>query len=105
MTTTCAVHHEWRDRVPAIVHVDGTARPQIIHRRQNPLYYDVLQRYEELTGEAALINTSFNAHEEPIINTPQECARALVDNRVDAVLTSKALWFLPSLRLGADAAF
>ena len=104
MTTTCAVRREWRERVPAIVHVDGTARPQIIYRRQNPIYYDVLHRYEELTGEAALINTSFNAHEEPIINTPAECARALVDSRVDAVLTPTAIWRMPNRTLAPSTA-
>ena len=103
MTTTCAVRREWRERVPAIVHVDGTARPQIIYRRQNPIYYDVLHRYEELTGEAALINTSFNAHEEPIINTPAECARALVDSRVDAVLTPTAIWRMPNRTLAPNS--
>jgi carbamoyltransferase len=95
MTTTCYVRPEWRERIPAVVHVDGTARPQIISREQNPVYYDILKEYEALTGLPVLINTSFNAHEEPIINTPQECAAALLADRVDAVVTQKSIWRRP----------
>lgn len=72
--------------------MDGTARPQVIHRAPNPLYYDILSAHAAGTGIPVLINTSFNAHEEPIINTPAECARALLDNRVDAVVTDRGLY-------------
>lgn len=92
MTVTCNVREAWKGRIPAVVHVDGTARPQIIERATNPLYYDVLERYERLTGIPALINTSFNVHEEPIINRPQEALKALEMGRVDFVLTQKAIW-------------
>jgi len=92
MTITCAVRPEWRGRIPAVVHVDGTARPQVIGRDANPLYYDILSGYADRTGIKALINTSFNAHEEPIIDTPAQCVQALLDNRIDGVVTETALW-------------
>lgn len=92
MTITCPVKPEWRDRLPAVTHVDGTARPQLIRREDNPLYYDILQGFKAATGLPALINTSFNAHEEPIINTPAECAQALADDRVDGVATVGGVW-------------
>lgn len=92
MTITCQVRPEWRERIAAVVHVDGTARPQVIRRGPNPLYDDVLIAFARLTGVPVLINTSFNAHEEPIINTPGECARALLDARVDGVLTEAAIY-------------
>jgi carbamoyltransferase len=95
MTTTCDVRPEWRERMPAVVHVDGTARPQVVRRAENPIYYDVLKHYEALTGLPVLINTSFNVHEEPIINRPEEALRALVDGRVDLVLTETGLWAAP----------
>lgn len=95
MTTTCAVRPAWRDRIPAVVHVDNTARPQLIRRDQNPLYYDIIARYERMTGLPTIINTSFNAHEEPIINTPAEAAAALKAGRVDAIVTEGALWSMP----------
>lgn len=92
MTVTCAVRPEWRSRIPAVVHVDGTARPQLIRRAENPLYHDIVQAYGRATGIKALINTSFNAHEEPIIDTPAQCVQALLDDRIDGVVTDTALW-------------
>ncbi len=94
MTVTCNVKPEWRERIPACVHVDGTARPQLIHRDQNPVYYDVVAAYERRTGIPALINTSFNVHEEPIINKPEEALRALKEKRVDHLLSETAIWSL-----------
>jgi carbamoyltransferase len=92
MTTTCAVRDEWRQRIPAVVHVDGTARPQVIARQWNPLYYDILSAYAARTGVPVLVNTSFNVHEEPIIDTPQQCARALAEGRIDYVATQGGVW-------------
>ena len=92
MTITTAVKPEWHKRIPAVVHVDGTARPQVVRRAENPLYADILSSFKAKTGLPVLINTSFNAHEEPIINTPAECRRALVDDRVDFVVTGQAVY-------------
>jgi carbamoyltransferase len=92
MTITCAVHPAWARRLPAVVHVDGTARPQIIERRQNPLYYDILHDFKALTDLPALVNTSFNAHEEPIINSPGDCLKALADGRIDFVVTADGVF-------------
>jgi carbamoyltransferase len=92
MTITCGVRPAWRARVPAVVHVDNSARPQIIARSTNPLYYDILASFERANGLPVLINTSFNVHEEPIVNTPLECVRALVDGRIDFVATNRALY-------------
>ncbi len=93
MTITCSVRPEWRERIPAVVHVDNTARPQVIVRREwNPLYFDILDCYKRKTGIPVLINTSFNIHEEPIINSPTECADALAGDRVDYVVTKNAVY-------------
>jgi carbamoyltransferase len=94
MTITCAVRPEWKSRIPAVVHVDGTARPQIVRDRDNPLYADILRRFESATGLPILVNTSFNVHEEPIINQPAECLRALRDGRVDFVVTEQFCYTL-----------
>jgi len=83
MTITTDVHERYKKDITAAVHVDNTARPQVIEREDNPLYFDILTNYKELSGIPCLINTSFNAHEEPIINTPAEAVRALVTDRVD----------------------
>src|SRR5215471_2969759 len=92
MTITCNVREPWRTRIPAVVHVDGTARPQIITRDLNPLYYDILSAYGRATGIPVLVNTSFNVHEEPIVNAPDECVRAFVQGRIDFVVTPQGIY-------------
>ena len=92
MTIATDVHPEWRKRIAAVVHVDHSARPQVIERADNPLYHDILTGFDRATGLGALVNTSFNVHEEPIVNTPAECARALTDGRIDFVVTDQALY-------------
>ncbi len=68
---------EWMKQVsPGVVHVDGTARPQLIREENNPGYYRILKEYQKITGIPSLINTSFNMHEEPIVCTPQDALRA-----------------------------
>jgi carbamoyltransferase len=92
MTITCNVKPQWRERIPAVVHVDGSARPQVIEREPNPLYYDILNAFEHQSGLPVLVNTSFNVHEEPIVNKPAECIRALLDGRIDFVVTTQGLY-------------
>lgn len=92
MTITCNVKPEWRQRIAAVVHVDGSARPQTIERAANPLYYDILAAFERDSGLPVLVNTSFNVHEEPIVNKPSECLRALTDGRIDFVVTTKGIY-------------
>jgi carbamoyltransferase len=98
MTICCAVQPQWRERIPAVVHIDGSARPQIIRRDDNPLYSDILAQFKARTGLPVLVNTSFNVHEEPIVNRPEECLRALRDGRVDFVVTGGGVWTATSPR-------
>jgi len=101
MTITCEVRGEWREKIPAVVHLDGSARPQIVSEAQNPLYADILRRFKQKTGLPALINTSFNAHEEPIIHTPAECLRALRAGRVDYVAAEAGVFATEAAIRGA----
>jgi carbamoyltransferase len=94
MTITCAVRPEWRQKIPNVVHVDGTARPQIVRDLDNPLFAGILRRFRDQTGIPVLINTSFNVHEEPIVNRPEECLRALIDGRIDFIATKQAVYRL-----------
>ncbi len=66
------VHQDKLDVLPAITHVDGTARVQTMTREQNPLVYRLLREFEKLTGTPVLLNTSFNIRGEPIVHTPQD---------------------------------
>jgi carbamoyltransferase len=92
MIITCAVRPEWRARMPAVVPTDNTARPQIIRDSDNPLFAGVRRRFRDRTGIPVLINTSFNVHEEPMVNRPEQCRRALVDGRVDFDVTRRGVF-------------
>ncbi|NWN91385.1 carbamoyltransferase [Marinobacter adhaerens] len=83
MTITFDCTEFMQESCPAAVHVDGTARPQLIRREANPGYYDILVEYEKLSGIPSLINTSFNMHEEPIVNSPDDAVRAFMQGALD----------------------
>jgi len=92
MTITTGVKPAWREKIAAVVHVDHSARPQTITRAQNPLYHDILEAFAAETGTPVLVNTSFNVHEEPIVNRPAEAIKALTDGRVDFLVTAGGVW-------------
>jgi carbamoyltransferase len=66
-----------------VVHVDGTARPQIIDADTAPDFYKILNAYYRLTGIPSLINTSFNMHGEPIVCTPEDALRSFQQGNLD----------------------
>lgn len=68
---------------PAVVHVDKTARPQIVSEKQNKSYYKTLKAWKKESGLGMFINTSFNMHEEPILQTPHDAVRAFNKGAVD----------------------
>ena len=86
MTITYEVEHKLRLKVPAVVHVDGTARPQIIGPQDNRLLHAILKCYEALTGIPLLINTSFNMHDEPIVCSPTDAVIALSRGAADVLV-------------------
>ena len=85
MTITFDVRENWRDRIPAVVHVDGTARPQLVRSATNPLYHKLISAYHRLSGIPLVLNTSFNVHEEPIVCAPAEAIQAFLQKRIDAL--------------------
>jgi len=85
MTVTFGCTPPIREKTPAVVHVDGTARPQVLREVTNPGYYAILDAYVRETGLDAIINTSFNMHEEPIVMTPDDAIRGFIASRIDAL--------------------
>ncbi len=83
MTVTFDCTDYMLESCPAAVHVDRTARPQLIRREMNPGYYDILAEYKQLSGHPSLINTSFNMHEEPIVCSPSDAIRAFLLGHLD----------------------
>ena len=86
MTRTFHCTPAFIEKHPAVSHIDGTARPQIVNKENNARYFEVVSGYCEETGYEALINTSFNAHEEPIICSPEQAVKNLLDGGIDALV-------------------
>ncbi len=85
MTLTYNVTERCRNEAPAVCHVDGTARPQVVTPRTNPSLHRILEHYESLTGYPQIINTSFNMHEEPIVRTAGDAIRAFEKGNLDVL--------------------
>lgn len=91
MTVTYHCTDKMKKDAPACVHLDGTARPQVISREQNPYYYDIISEYYKLSNIPTVINTSFNMHEEPIVCSPQDAIRAFLDSGLDYLVMENYL--------------
>lgn len=74
---------KYRNIFPSAVHIDGTARPQIVRKKTNKKFYNLIKEFEKITGHAILINTSFNIQGEPIVNTPPEAIRCFFGTGID----------------------
>ncbi len=83
MTQTFDCTEEMQKNYPAVVHVDNTARPQLVDEKTNSSFYNTIKEYKKLTGLSAIINTSFNMHEEPIVCTPFDGIRAFQLGHLD----------------------
>ncbi|MGZ4968896.1 MAG: carbamoyltransferase family protein [Methylobacter sp.] len=86
MTLTYKASDIAKRNIPAAVHIDNTARPQVLRREDNPDYYDIIKEYYDVTGVPSVINTSFNMHEEPIVRTANEAIRAFQAADLDALI-------------------
>ena len=74
------------ERIPAVRHVDGTARIQTINRDQNPAYYDLVKAFAARTGVPVLVNTSFNTRSEPVVCTPRDAVECFWTSPIDALV-------------------
>jgi carbamoyltransferase len=72
MTITFNVSEEWKQRVPEVIHEDGTSRVQIVSEETNPRYYALLKEMEKLTGNGVVLNTSMNRRGEPVVCSPTD---------------------------------
>jgi len=80
------VHVDKAGRIPAVRHVDGTARIQTINREQNERYYDVIRAFQRRTGVPVLVNTSFNTRGEPIVCSPRDAVECFWTSPLDALV-------------------
>jgi carbamoyltransferase len=82
-----------RDAIPAVTHVDGSARVQTVVRESNPRFHRLITRFGEATGVPVLLNTSFNLRGEPIVNTPAEAINTFQQSGMDALVLDRTIVF------------
>ena len=75
-----------RSDIPAVTHVDYSARIQTVHKETNPKYYSLIEKFKEKTNCAVLINTSFNVRGEPIVNTPADAFNCFMGTEMDKLV-------------------
>jgi carbamoyltransferase len=96
MVTVLAVREEMRAAIPAVVHVDGTARPQTVSQKTNPRYWKLLKEFERIAGVPVLLNTSFNI-QEPIVCTPADAVRTFQGAGFDALILENHIVMRPDV--------
>jgi carbamoyltransferase len=80
-----------RSEIPAVTHVDYSARIQTVHANTNPLFHRLLSRFKEKTGCPVLVNTSFNVRGEPIVCTPEDAFRCFMGNELDLLVVGRCM--------------
>jgi hypothetical protein len=83
MTLVAEVYDNKKNRIPAVVHIDWTARYQTVNEKQNFKIYNLLKEFKKITWESVLINTSFNQHDEPIVENPEDAIKMFLVTDID----------------------
>ena len=98
-----------RSEIPAVTHVDYSARIQTVHRETNPRYYDLIARFKRLTGCPVIVNTSFNVRGEPIVCTPEDAFRCFMGSEIEVLAVGNCLLLKeeqdPSLKINYKEGF
>ncbi len=85
------IREEKRKLIPAVTHVDGTGRLQTVDRKQNPLYWQLIDEFRKITGLPLVLNTSFNLKGEPMVCSPQDAVRTFFSSGLDALVMGDCL--------------
>jgi carbamoyltransferase len=93
MITSYTANEKRKHNIPAVVHADGTLRPQMVHRDINPKYWHLINEFGKLSGEYILLNTSFNVMGEPIVTNPKEAIKCFFDSGLDALFLENFVLF------------
>ncbi|MDV7139794.1 carbamoyltransferase N-terminal domain-containing protein [Maribacter sp. TH_r10] len=80
-----------KSELPAVTHIDYSARVQVVKKEMNPRFWNLIQTYKKLTGIGVLINTSFNVKDEPIVNTPENAYRCFINSGIDILVLENYL--------------
>jgi carbamoyltransferase len=91
MLVTTTVKPEWRDKIPAVTHIDNSARHQSVTPENNLKFYNLISKFYEKTNVPVLLNTSFNGPKEPIVETPTEAMNCFIENNLDFLVINNFL--------------
>ena len=91
MLVTTEVKPSWRDKIPAVTHIDNTSRYQSVTQENNPLYYQLISKFADKTGVPVVLNTSFNGPIEPIVESPYDAIRTFWTRGLSAVCVNNIL--------------
>lgn len=91
MLHTFNIKKEYRKKIPAVVHVDNTTRPQIVTETANPRYHKLINEFGKLSGIYLVLNTSFNGRGEPIVCTPRDALKSFISNSTDYLVLGNYL--------------
>ena len=91
MLVTTEVKPEWRHKIPSVVHIDNSARHQSVTSENNPKFYELISKFHNRTGIPVLLNTSFNGPSEPIVETPADAIKTLLDRKLDYLVINNFL--------------
>lgn len=91
MLITTKVKPEWRDRIPAVTHIDFTSRFQSVTKEMNPKYHDLISRFYEKSGIPLVLNTSFNGKREPIVESPSDAINSFYENGIHMLVINNII--------------
>lgn len=91
MAIAFKVKQEALSKIPAAVHIDNTTRPQFVKKENHPLYWNLIQNFKQITGVGALLNTSFNLDDEPIVESPFQAIRSFYSSELDYLAIGRFL--------------
>jgi carbamoyltransferase len=91
MLVTTTVKPEWREKIPAVTHVDNSARHQSVTPENNLKFYNLISKFYEKTNVPVLLNTSFNGPKEPIVETPTDAMNCFIENNLDFLVINNFL--------------
>ena len=98
-----------RSAIPAVTHVDYSARIQTVHKETNPRYHELISQFKELTGCPVVVNTSFNVRGEPIVCTPEDAFRCFMGSEIEVLVVGNCLLIKddqdPNLKINYKDAF
>ena len=96
MLLVAPVLEQGKPRIPAVTHVDGSARVQTVVRATNPRYHSLIRTFGEATGVPVVLNTSFNLRGEPIVSTPEEAFSTFARSGMDALVLDRTIIYKDS---------